>query len=171
MVIDTGMAYMLFDSRSNAASHWTTAASLMAFWLTSLHSPIFYWSTTSFMKSFLISLCKAEHVLLVPHWLLLVTSGIAFNTMVPCPIQCTHRDFICAYLVPKLAHPGCTIKFCWMEFYILNIWIMSFFSLSFVNQLCLSVILSTPLLDMFLAVENTRANFSAVGGILTFNSS
>lgn len=143
-MIDKGMVYMQSDSRLNVASHWTTAAFIMAFWLTPLHSSIIHWNTTSFMKSFLISLGKVEHVFPVPHWLLHVTSGIAFNTMVPSPTQCTHRDFICAYLVPRLAYPGCTIKFCWMEFYILNIWIMSFFSLSFVNQLCLSVT-SAPL--------------------------
>ena len=65
----------------------------------------------------------------------------------PSPHPHPHEDFICASLEPTLAHPRCTIEFCWMEFHTLNIWIISFLSLGFVNQLCLPVILSTPLLE------------------------
>lgn len=87
------------------------------------------------------------------------------------PHSCTHGHFICTDLVHRLAYSRCSIKFCWMEIHILNkIWIISSFSLRFVNQFCLPVILSIPLLDYVLVIENTRANFTAMTGLMRFNS-
>lgn len=84
-----------------------------------------------------------------------------------------HDYFICMYLIHRLAYSRCSIKFCWMEIHILNIWLIDSFpvlvSALWISSACLWFSASL-FWTMFLVMENTRANFTAMTGIMRFHS-